>query len=70
MKEKGAVFMKKFLSVLLSLILCASVVVTNPPIEVDDNFSDPLQNEQPEDNGNVASPCDDSGEPSAGGDTH
>ena len=68
MKEKGAVFMKKILSVLLSLILCASVVVTDPPIEIGDNLSNPLQNEQSEDSGSQANPCSDSGGPGYGGD--
>ena len=62
--------MKKFLSVLLSFVLCASVIVTNPPVEIGDEIFTPPQNEQSEGEGDVANPCDDSGEPSAGGDTH
>lgn len=57
--QKGIVNMKKLLSVLLSLILCASVVVTNPPVEIGDEISTITQSEQYEDNGETVSPCDD-----------
>lgn len=62
--------MKKILSVLLSLVLCASVIVTNPPVEIGDEILTPPQIEQAEDTGDVVNPCDDSKEPPAGGDTH
>ncbi len=52
--------MKKILSVLLSLVLCASVTVTNPPFEMGDKIFNPLQEEQHEDIDHVVSPCDDS----------
>lgn len=55
--------MKKILSVLLSLVLCASVIVTNPPIEIGDNLSNPPQNEQSEEDGDELNPCSDSGDP-------
>ena len=55
--------MKKILSVLLSLVLCASVIVTNPPVEIGDEILTPPQ-------GDMVNPCDDSKEPPAGGDTH
>ena len=55
--------MKKFLSALLSLMLCASVTVTNPPFEI----FNPPQEEQYDD-GNVVNPCEDSEHPSWGGD--
>ena len=60
--------MKKFLSVLLSLVLCASIIVTNPPVEIGDGILTPSQNEQSEDEGDVANPCDDSGLTGLGGD--
>lgn len=59
--------MKKILSVLLSLVLCASVIVTNPPVEIGDEILAPLQNEQSEDEGDMVNPCDD--DPGYRGDT-
>lgn len=53
--------MKKLLSALLSLVLCASVTVTNPPFEMGDQIFNPLQEEQYEDIDHVASPCEDAG---------
>ena len=61
--------MKKFLSALLSLMLCASVTVTNPPFEMGDQIFNPPQEEQYDD-GNVVNPCDDSGHPNGNGDTN
>lgn len=51
--------MKKFLSVLLSLVLCASVTVTNPPVEMGDQIFAPHQEEQYEDGDYEVSPCED-----------
>lgn len=59
--------MKKFLSALLSLMLCASVTVTNPPFEMGDQIFNPPQEEQYDD-GNVVNPCEDSEHPGWGGD--
>ena len=52
--------MKKLLSVLLSLVFCASVAVTNPPVDVGENIFNPPQEDQYENDGNAVSPCEES----------
>ena len=58
--------MKKLLSIVLSLLLCVSVTVTNPPTNIGVEDTNATQNEQTEE----VSPCEDSKEPSPGEDTH
>ena len=62
--------MKKLLSVLLSMALCASITVVNPSINWAIETETPPQCEHYEGQENEMNPCSDSGEPSAGGDTH
>ena len=38
-------------------------MVTNTPIEISDNLSNPPQNEQSEDSGDEVKPCSDSSDP-------
>lgn len=52
--------MKKFFSVFLSIVLCASIVVTNPPVEIGDEILDPPQSGQYLDDGQVST-CEDDG---------
>ncbi len=51
--------MRKFLSILLAFVLCVSVIFVDPPIESGDGILDPPKNEQGEEDGGAASPCDD-----------
>ena len=67
--------MKKLLSVLLSAVLCASVMVTSPEMtempELDGDNRPGIEIEVGEDDGSAeheAAPCDDSKGPGCGGD--
>lgn len=58
---------------LFSLVLCASVTVTDPPIdpiETQNQLLNPPQTEQYEGNDEAVSLCDDSGHPNGNGDTN
>jgi hypothetical protein len=52
--------MKKLLSALLSLVLCASVAVTNPPVHIGEDIFNPPKEEQYE---GTIDPCSDSEDP-------